>query len=243
MVTSRPTTGESGPSWEPGPAASASIWRAISSEPGTGVTVLTMDGRIAYANDDIARMAFGPEARGAGYVGRNVRELFPREWAEERLALLARVVKTGEPVVTRAVWRGDQLVSWLHRIDGDAEASDEGEAAEPLGGERVLAITRRVGGEADLKRIGLSGLEVVESGVVRLGPLDVLTPRELEVLALLGQGLTLQEIATLLFRSHKTISRHRDALGRKLELSDRVKLAELAWKAGLTVRDAERKRV
>ena len=76
-----------------------------------------------------------------------------------------------------------------------------------------------------------------------LGPLEVLTPRELEVLALLGQGLSLKQIAKVLYRSVKTIDNHRASIGKKLAIDDRVKLAEIAFRAGLTVRDAERERV
>jgi DNA-binding NarL/FixJ family response regulator len=81
------------------------------------------------------------------------------------------------------------------------------------------------------------------SGVARLGELDVLSPRELEVLALLGQGLTIKEIAKILFRSEKTIGRHRDSIGAKLGLSNKVDLAEVARRAGLTVEDVGRERV
>lgn len=84
---------------------------------------------------------------------------------------------------------------------------------------------------------------MVHAGTVQLGKLGALTGRELEVLALLGQGLSIKEIASCLSRSVKTISRHRDAIGKKLAQSDRVRLAEMAWRAGLTVEDAERKRV
>lgn len=70
--------------------------------------------------------------------------------------------------------------------------------------------------------------------------LDVLTPRELEVLALIAEGKSLAEIAQILNRSHKTIESHRLALGRKLQASNRVALARIAIAAGLvTVPDSE----
>ena len=85
--------------------------------------------------------------------------------------------------------------------------------------------------------------EVFESEIVNFGELDVLTPKELEVLALLGQGLRLKEIAAVLHRSPKTIDNHRTSIGRKLKLADRVDLAQVAAEAGLQVRDAQRKRI
>ena len=63
--------------------------------------------------------------------------------------------------------------------------------------------------------------------------LENLTPREREVLAMIGQGLTLPEIAERLYRSLKTIETHRLSLGRKLNASNRVALARIAIAAGL----------
>jgi DNA-binding NarL/FixJ family response regulator len=88
-----------------------------------------------------------------------------------------------------------------------------------------------------------SETKVMVSGVARLGDLDVLSPRELEVLALLGQGLSIKEIAGILFRSEKTIGRHRDSIGAKLGLRNKVELADMARRAGLKIEDVGRERV
>ena len=50
-------------------------------------------------------------------------------------------------------------------------------------------------------------------------------------------------IAEALHRSPKTIDNHRTSIGRKLNLADRVDLAQIASDAGLEIRDAQRKRV
>jgi len=63
--------------------------------------------------------------------------------------------------------------------------------------------------------------------------IEGLTKREREVLGLIGQGLSLAEIADKLYRSQKTIQTHRLSLGRKLGASNRVELARIAIKAGL----------
>lgn len=63
--------------------------------------------------------------------------------------------------------------------------------------------------------------------------LSQLTPREREVLALIGQGLSSKEIAGWLHRSIKTVQTHRSALGRKLGASNRVELARIAIHTGL----------
>jgi DNA-binding NarL/FixJ family response regulator len=84
--------------------------------------------------------------------------------------------------------------------------------------------------------------EVIESNYADFGPLNILSRRELEVLALLGQGLSISKIAEHLHRSVKTIEKHRHSIGKKLNASNRVELAKLAHEAGLQVEDAELKR-
>lgn len=61
-----------------------------------------------------------------------------------------------------------------------------------------------------------------------------LTPRQREVLALIGQGLSTAEIARRLYRTVKTIESHRLMLGKRLGARNRVELARIAIRAGLT---------
>lgn len=64
-------------------------------------------------------------------------------------------------------------------------------------------------------------------------PYDTLTEREREVLVLLAQGKTYQEVAEALFISVKTVDFHRTNLMRKLGLSNRTELARFAIQRGL----------
>lgn len=66
---------------------------------------------------------------------------------------------------------------------------------------------------------------------------------ELEILALLGQGMSIKQIAATLFRSTKTIENHREAIGRKLNRTRGVELAVIAQSAGLRVDDHKRQRL
>ncbi len=63
--------------------------------------------------------------------------------------------------------------------------------------------------------------------------LHTLTPRELEVLTLVAQGRTSQEIAHLLGISVKTVQAHRANIMEKLELHDITQLVRFAIRAGL----------
>lgn len=64
-------------------------------------------------------------------------------------------------------------------------------------------------------------------------PFDVLTDREHEVLSLIAQGLSNQEIADRLGISVKTVNRHRENIMAKLNLHGRVELVRYALEKGL----------
>jgi DNA-binding NarL/FixJ family response regulator len=67
------------------------------------------------------------------------------------------------------------------------------------------------------------------------GPLDELTPREREVLALVGQGLSNAEIAERLVLSPLTAKTHVARLFMKLGARDRAQLVVIAYETGLVV--------
>jgi DNA-binding NarL/FixJ family response regulator len=63
--------------------------------------------------------------------------------------------------------------------------------------------------------------------------IDPLTPRELEVVKLVAEGHTSEEIAELLVISRKTVDRHRANILDKLGMRDRVDLTRYAIRRGL----------
>lgn len=211
----------------------------LTAEPNSGVGVGQVDGRWVYMNDQLARLLFGPSARAADYVNRSWYEILPRYWADERVAILRQMVIDKRPVLLRTLWRDCQLHTWMTLIDqeGDSEVP-EFAPTEPL----YLSITRVVSAEADLGPVS-DAYRKVDSEVIRLDQLGSLSNRELEVLALLGQGLSVKEAARVLFRAEKTIERHRDAIHQKLSISDRSELVKIALRAGLRLTDVDRSRV
>ncbi|MEV0523982.1 response regulator transcription factor [Streptomyces sp. NPDC050439] len=64
-------------------------------------------------------------------------------------------------------------------------------------------------------------------------PAKTITDREEEILKLVAEGHTSQEIADLLFISAKTVERHRANLLQKLGLRDRLELTRYAIRVGL----------
>ena len=69
--------------------------------------------------------------------------------------------------------------------------------------------------------------------VQRPAKLDQLTARELEVLELIGRGLSNLEMAEKLVLSEKTVKTHVGRIFAKLELRDRVQAVILAYEAGI----------
>src|SRR5438105_1262055 len=63
--------------------------------------------------------------------------------------------------------------------------------------------------------------------------LELLTPRELEVLKLIAEGHSSKEIATTLVLSIKTVESHRANILNKLGMRDRVDLTRYAIRRGL----------
>ena len=214
-----------------GPVAQA-LWQTLTGEPGVSVALLDESGTLLFANAETRRIFF--EHAPQEIVGKRLGELgFPKPWIDERLGLFQRMKAEGHPLLLRTVWRGHQQFSWMRMIP-----PEEGD-----GGARFLVITRRIPAGQEAERLLASERPVVESDVIRLGELDALSPRELEVLALLGQGLSIKEIAKTLHRSVKTIERHRGSIGSKLQMSKGLVIADVAREAGLVTDDAARKRV
>jgi DNA-binding NarL/FixJ family response regulator len=98
----------------------------------------------------------------------------------------------------------------------------------------VEACRRTMRGQSFLYPSAVSALvrDVLERG--RAGEnVDVLTPRELQVVKLVAEGRTSKQIAQDLVISVKTVERHRQNILDKLGMSDRVELTRYAIRRGL----------
>ncbi|MCA9280086.1 MAG: PAS domain-containing protein [Phycisphaeraceae bacterium] len=204
------------------------VWNMFVADPAVGVVITNLDAVIVYANKKSAQLFVGVDDPGV-VIGKSMYDVASKEWVEERLKVYRRIAETGQPAIMRHIRRGRQLQSTVHAIP-----TPPGEAMQ------FLSITHE--GEHTIEGED-EDFFVFESGVMDLGPLDVLSTRELEVLALIGQGLTTQEIAEVLFRSPKTIEGHRDSIAKKLGESSRIRLGQIARSAGLELADASLKRL
>jgi DNA-binding NarL/FixJ family response regulator len=101
----------------------------------------------------------------------------------------------------------------------------------------IHACRAAIGGEPFIYPKALSALmrrylADVEKGR-EAGAAELLTPREAEVVKLVAEGLTSQEIADILSISLKTVDSHRTNVLDKLDMNDRVQLTRYAIRAGL----------
>jgi DNA-binding CsgD family transcriptional regulator len=203
----------------PAALASSVAWEALVHDTGADVAMFDVHGRFLYLSP-VLRLWHFTGAVGE-VVGRSLLEVFPRAMAEERLGIVRRVAMENKPFVIRTMWRGVQARTSLRPVSVAGEQFAH-----------VLAVCRPAQ-EDHAPAEGGAGPTVVQAEEVDLGPLGVLTPRELEVLALIGEGLSTTEIARRLSRSNKTVEAHRLSLGLKLKAKNRVELAKIAVRAGL----------
>ncbi|HUN34645.1 MAG TPA: LuxR C-terminal-related transcriptional regulator, partial [Trebonia sp.] len=146
--------------------------------------------------------------------------------------------------------RGRADPGWSARLHGAADQAmaDLGHALEPLEA-RVADLDRQrlrdamgaaafdaeysAGRLLDLAGAARQALEGRPDAAVPGGNVTVLTPRELEVLKLVAQGLMNSEIAERLVLSEHTVHRHLANILRKLNLSSRAAAAAWGVRAGL----------
>ena len=202
-------------------------WECLAQLPGIGIGLTNVHGDLLYLNDEELRFFEGHTD--VDYHGKNIRDFHEAEFVEERLALIRNVNESKRPAVITHIFKGRCIQSTVWPID-DLEPPHD----------RVLVVSRQLrGGKEEVDAQFLN----VESDFIDLGELVVLSPRELEVLVLLGHGQSIPEVAKILFRSQKTIEKHREAIGRKLALHSQSEIVRIVWNAGLEWNDVNKKRL
>lgn len=214
-------------------------WLSLVNDVGADVAVVDTDGRLRYVSPSPRHWRF--VARMDGHLaGRSLFDVFARELAEERLGAVRRASLEHQPFVMIEVWRGVRTRVTYRPMPHEAiphhgHAPSHGHASHTPG--LVLVVCRPV---QDGSHDDDSDAEAhVHARFNDWGTLATLTARELDVLALIGRGLTTAQIAQTLSRSNKTVEAHRLSLGLKLKASNRVQLARIALRAGLTRRRIE----
>ncbi len=151
-------------------------------------------------------------------------------WATEQIAADPRLANTHIVIVT--TFELDEYVGQAIRAGASGFLVKDTEPVELIravhvvaGGEALLSpsVTRRL-----LERVAVGLRDAPDTG-----QLNVLTDREREVLGLVGQGLTNDEIGRALFLSPLTAKTHVSRIMSKLAARDRVQLVVVAYETGL----------
>jgi DNA-binding NarL/FixJ family response regulator len=151
-------------------------------------------------------------------------------WATEQI--VANPALAGTHIVIVTTFELDEYVAHAIRAGASGFLVKDTEPVELIRAVRVVA-----GGEALLSPGVTKRLLERVAGGLRETPdtrqLDVLTEREREVLGLVGQGLTNDEIGRRLFLSPLTAKTHVSRIMSKLVARDRVQLVVVAYETGL----------
>lgn len=194
-------------------------WNAFTSDASCAVTILDKDGNFHFMN------GFGRELLGLApneaVEGRNQSEFLTGAAHEARMALIQRAL------------RGEESLAVLGAIAGLFRRTVYRALDRSPGKERVLTVCVPLCQPVTIDDL-MGHSQVYCETCLDLGPLSQLTERELQVLRLIGLGLSTHEIAERLHRSKKTIEWHRVSLGSKLNATNRVELARMAMRAGIT---------
>jgi len=204
-------------------------WLAVSRTPGIGVSLTDLAGGLLFLNGTTKLMFFGTVD--VDYAGKSIADFFVKEFVEELLELVRRVVKEDRPFRFTHILFGRPIESILWPIKDTASPFD-----------RVLIVSRTVPRNSFCEKVS-DEIETVESKFIDLGDLDALSNRELEVFALLGQGLTVPKVAAKLHRSPKTIERHKSAIAKKLSLQGQNEIIYIATSMGIDISDIHRIRL
>lgn len=192
------------------------LWHSLVADSGGCFAIVNEEGRVVFANDVAGDVVQCPASQ---MIGRLMDELLPPAIAKERMGFLRQVMQTGRPLIVDAVFMG-MYRSTVYRLHvGHA------------GAKYVLCA-----GRTGHMKPGVQlppGMDYARTKHDDAGRFSSLTARELEILRMIGEGLTTAEIAKRLHRSVKTVEWHRVSLGTKLGVSNRVELARIAIDSGL----------
>jgi len=197
------------------------------------IMVWNAEGTIVCCNDVAAR-GFKQDSS-EKLLGKTLYDYAPENWARERYKAAQLSIDSGQRITFLEILGGFRLRTLIRPISTMVDGQKQKHVLVT-----VEPITSIEYGYASSTR---TNEMVIHANFNDLGKLDVLTNRELEVLALMGQGLRAKEIAKELCRSVSTIDNHRDNIGDKLDEHDRGELIAIAKRAALQVEDASRQRV
>jgi DNA-binding NarL/FixJ family response regulator len=207
------------------PEPASPIWASLIEDAHVGVMIVDAEGQVRFANswaEELVGVKITPGAT-------SLREIWPEELAKERLDHVRESAATARPMAIDGMIRG-RFVRTIVRPLG-SELRGRRSVLMVFSPANIAPGTTGKQGLAQSPPTG--GMVAVRARVDDPGKLADLTTRELEILKLIGAGLSTADIAKHLHRSVKTVEWHRVSLGNKLGVANRVELARIAIAAGL----------
>jgi DNA-binding CsgD family transcriptional regulator len=171
--------------------------------------------RLLWCNDQFAREL---GARSEDLVGSTPEELMPARLAHDRKQRMHAALAEGRMVAFYQMWNGVLRHVRTWPLDPDA-----------FGAPGYFIVMSKA---VDAPPPG-EGRAAILSRASDLGDLALLSRRELEVFYLLASGMTINQIASELFRSPKTIGRHAENIHKKMGYTNRAELVLDASRRGL----------
>lgn len=161
-------------------------------------------------------------------IGCNIGNVLGGPQGAERVRLARHAIELGRALAVRCVLKGVQHISHFHPI------ADPAIHPVPF----VFKVHYVVEGEISLQDFEPG--EYVESTFNNYGMLASLSTREVQIAALLSQGLDTKQIAAQTFRTQHTINSHKKAIYSKLHCTTGAQAVLIIRRAGLSERDAPR---
>ena len=199
----------------------------------TAVTIWDQEGTILLANPWVVQ-GYQKEHQNE-VMGKNVKDFMPHNWAQERIEIANLAIERNEPITLLEIQSGHRLNA--RYIPIGFESGNRGNPCTMITIERITRPAYNHLISEDHKE------HTIHAQHIGLGHLSILSVRELEILALMGEGLRTKDIAKRMHRSVSTIENHRESIGHKLDIHDRSQLVALANYAVLRVDDAKRANV
>lgn len=193
------------------------LWHALTQATGAAVMVIDLEGRVHDANEAAGAIF---RRKPSELCGRPLTSFLSEAFSQVWLRRLSRCVTEHQPLLGAMFLNGVVVRESLYPFVNESGVTPY-----------VLCVLVRNASPVDFCMLIPEG-----GGMARrdaLGRLSVLTNRELEILALIGQGMRTKEMASRLVRSERTLHGHCAAIARKLRLKGRADMAALASAAGL----------
>lgn len=206
----------------------------LASQPNIGFVIIGLDRKFHHATHSARDLLFG--LSDFDPVAKTLEEVEGRAVAEEWTSCIERVCTRNEQLRFQQIRLGRLMTAMMWPLSKDAGLPPDAaivmitfaaDTSAP-GMLEHLEVTK----PSDDRPSAAATAEVM-SQYASWGHLQSLTPRERDVLVLIGRGLSQKEIADKLSVSAKTVETHRMRLGKKLDIRSGAELVRIACHSGL----------